>query len=129
MLQLSAESGFTPPSLSPPLSDFLLPDYLSQVQEGALGQYELADQNFDSGSSVQMPVISQVSSTQNCESTFLLGPLTDREEEDEEEEEAGAGGALVSVSDERKAVSRSGSPDTLEEDNSQNKERSSITIE
>ncbi|XP_035241328.1 zinc finger and BTB domain-containing protein 44 isoform X1 [Anguilla anguilla] len=109
-------------------SDFLLPDYLSQVQEEALGQYELADQSFDSGSSIHMPVISQVSSTQNCESTFLLGPLTDREEEeDEEEEEAGAGGAGGLVPDEHKAFG--GSPDALEEDNSPNKELSSIIIE
>ncbi|KAJ8368229.1 hypothetical protein SKAU_G00082570 [Synaphobranchus kaupii] len=114
-------------------SDFLLPDYLSQVQEEALGQYVLADQSYESGSSVQMPVISQVSSTQNCESTFLLGPLTDREEEeeeeDEEEEEAGAGGAGGLALDEPKAVGSCRSLDTLQEDNSQNKELSSITIE
>uniref|UniRef100_A0A8C4SUM8 Zinc finger and BTB domain-containing protein 44 n=1 Tax=Erpetoichthys calabaricus TaxID=27687 RepID=A0A8C4SUM8_ERPCA len=40
-------------------SDFLVPDYLNQVQEEALGQYELGDHNFEGGSSVQMPVISQ----------------------------------------------------------------------
>ncbi|KAG5836900.1 hypothetical protein ANANG_G00233580 [Anguilla anguilla] len=109
-------------------SDFLLPDYLSQVQEEALGQYELADQSFDSGSSIHMPVISQVSSTQNCESTFLLGPLTDREEEeDEEEEEEGGGRSGGLVPDEHKAFG--GSPDALEEDNSPNKELSSIIIE
>ncbi|XP_041851600.1 zinc finger and BTB domain-containing protein 44 isoform X1 [Melanotaenia boesemani] len=68
-------------------SDFLVPDYLSQVQEEeeALGvQYELEESQHhpvypgttstttaaSSSSSVQMPVISQVSSsTQNCESS------------------------------------------------------------
>ncbi|XP_075938095.1 zinc finger and BTB domain-containing protein 44 isoform X1 [Anarhichas minor] len=71
-------------------SDFLVPDYLSQVQEEeeALGvQYELEDSEHhpvypgstsaavnaassSSSCSVQMPVISQVSSsTQNCESS------------------------------------------------------------
>ncbi|KAJ8280605.1 hypothetical protein GJAV_G00056800 [Gymnothorax javanicus] len=113
-------------------SDFFLPDYLSQVQEEALGQYELADPGFESGgSSVQTPVIAQVSSTQNCESTFLLGPLTDREEEEEEgeEEEVGADGVGRSVPDEPKAFGCSGSPGALEEDSSQNKEMSSIIIE
>lgn len=70
-----------------PCSDFLVPDYLSQVQEEeeALGvQYELEESQHhpvypgstptataaSSSSSVQMPVISQVSSsTQNCESS------------------------------------------------------------
>lgn len=72
-----------------PRSDFLVPDYLSQVQEEeeALGvQYELEETQHhpvypgstsastttpaSSSSSVQMPVISQVSSsTQNCESS------------------------------------------------------------
>ncbi|XP_075695217.1 zinc finger and BTB domain-containing protein 44 isoform X1 [Rhinoderma darwinii] len=69
-------------------SDFLVPDYLSQEQEEALGQYELTEHSFESNSSVQMPVISQVSSTQNCESTFPLGSLSglaEKEEEDEEE--------------------------------------------
>ncbi|KAJ8276090.1 hypothetical protein COCON_G00078420 [Conger conger] len=71
-------------------SDFLVPDYLSQVQEEALGQYDLAEHGFHSSSSVQMPVISQVSSTQNCSATFPHsppGPLTDREEEEEEDVE------------------------------------------
>lgn len=73
-----------------PCSDFLVPDYLSQVQEEeeVLGvQYELEESQHhpvypgstsasapaaaaSSSSSVQMPVISQVSSsTQNCESS------------------------------------------------------------
>lgn len=56
-------------------SDFLVPDYLNQEHEETLGQYELGEHGFESSSSVQMPVISQVSSTQNCESTFPLGPL------------------------------------------------------
>ncbi|KAM9853394.1 zinc finger and BTB domain-containing protein 44 [Aulostomus maculatus] len=76
-------------------SDFLVPDYLSQVQEEeeALGvQYELEESQHhpvypgstststataaSSSSSIQMPVISQVSSsTQNCESsTGFLSP-------------------------------------------------------
>uniref|UniRef100_A0A3Q3K402 Zinc finger and BTB domain-containing protein 44 n=1 Tax=Monopterus albus TaxID=43700 RepID=A0A3Q3K402_MONAL len=57
-------------------SDFLVPDYLSQVQEEeeALGvQYDTSTSTTtaaSSSSSVQMPVISQVSSsTQNCESS------------------------------------------------------------
>ncbi|XP_051842626.1 zinc finger and BTB domain-containing protein 44 isoform X2 [Antechinus flavipes] len=64
-------------------SDFLVPDYLNQEQEETLVQYELEEHNFESSSSVQMPVISQVSSTQNCESTFPLGSLglTEKEEE------------------------------------------------
>ncbi|KAG7237038.1 hypothetical protein INR49_032884 [Caranx melampygus] len=74
---------------APESSDFLVPDYLSQVQEEeeVLGvQYELEESQHhpvypgstsastpaaaSSSSSVQMPVISQVSSsTQNCESS------------------------------------------------------------
>ncbi|KAM6958629.1 zinc finger and BTB domain-containing protein 44 [Aplochiton taeniatus] len=69
-------------------SDFLMPDYLSQVQEEeSLGQYELEENHpgypgngppaasSSSFSSVQMPVISQVSSsTQNCETSHFLSP-------------------------------------------------------
>ncbi|KAF4009752.1 hypothetical protein G4228_000880 [Cervus hanglu yarkandensis] len=64
-------------------SDFLVPDYLNQEQEETLVQYDLGEHSFESNSSVQMPVISQVSSTQNCESTFPLGSLglTEKEEE------------------------------------------------
>lgn len=65
-------------------SDFLVPDYLNQEQEETLVQYDLGEHTFESNSSVQMPVISQVSSTQNCESTFPLGSLgglTEKEEE------------------------------------------------
>ncbi|XP_073426157.1 zinc finger and BTB domain-containing protein 44 isoform X1 [Dendrobates tinctorius] len=68
-------------------SDFLVPDYLSQEQEEALGQYELVEHGFESNSSVQMPVISQVSSTQNCESTFPLGSLSGLAEKEGDEEE------------------------------------------
>nr|XP_033773408.1 zinc finger and BTB domain-containing protein 44 isoform X2 [Geotrypetes seraphini] len=66
--------------------DFLVPDYLNQEQEEALGHYELAEHSFESNASVQMPVISQVSSTQNCENTFplvSLGGLVEKEEEEE----------------------------------------------
>ncbi|XP_063112161.1 zinc finger and BTB domain-containing protein 44 isoform X2 [Cavia porcellus] len=65
-------------------SDFLVPDYLNQDQEETLVQYDLGEHGFESNSSVQMPVISQVSSTQNCESTFPLGPLAGLAEKDEE---------------------------------------------
>ncbi|KAM5246767.1 zinc finger and BTB domain-containing protein 44 isoform 2-T2 [Ctenodactylus gundi] len=57
-------------------SDFLVPDYLNQEQGEPLVQYDLGEHGFESSSSVQMPVISQVSSTQNCESTFPLGSLS-----------------------------------------------------
>jgi zinc finger/BTB domain-containing protein 44 len=65
-------------------SDFLVPDYLNQEQEETLVQYDLGEHGFDSNSSVQMPVISQVSSTQNCESTFPLGSLGGLAEKEEE---------------------------------------------
>ncbi|XP_054031945.1 zinc finger and BTB domain-containing protein 44 isoform X3 [Dryobates pubescens] len=65
-------------------SDFLVPDYLNQEQEETLGQYELGEHGFESNSSVQMPVISQVSSTQNCESTFPLGSLGGLAEKEED---------------------------------------------
>ncbi|XP_032326978.1 zinc finger and BTB domain-containing protein 44-like [Camelus ferus] len=56
-------------------SDFLVPDSLNQEPEGTLVQYDLREHGFESSSSVQMPVISQVCSTQNCESSFPLGSL------------------------------------------------------
>ncbi|NWW04162.1 ZBT44 protein, partial [Oreocharis arfaki] len=65
-------------------SDFLVPDYLNQEQEETLGQYELGEHGFENNSSVQMPVISQVSSTQNCESTFPLGSLGGLAEKEED---------------------------------------------
>lgn len=70
--------------LYPSSSDFLVPDYLNQEQEETLGQYELGEHGFESNSSVQMPVISQVSSTQNCESTFPLGSLGGLAEKEED---------------------------------------------
>ncbi|XP_021098415.1 zinc finger and BTB domain-containing protein 44 isoform X3 [Heterocephalus glaber] len=65
-------------------SDFLVPDYLNQEQEETLVQYDLGEHGFESNSSVQMPVISQVSSTQNCESTFPMGSLAGLAEKEEE---------------------------------------------
>ncbi|KAF6083554.1 zinc finger and BTB domain containing 44 [Phyllostomus discolor] len=65
-------------------SDFLVPDYLNHEQEETLVQYDLGEHGFESNSSVQMPVISQVSSTQNCESTFPLGSLGGLAEKEEE---------------------------------------------
>lgn len=62
-------------SVSP--SEFLLPDYLSHMQEEEeenLAHFEMTEQAFDvtatssSSSSVQTPVISQVSSTMNYDS-------------------------------------------------------------
>ncbi|XP_036050095.1 zinc finger and BTB domain-containing protein 44 isoform X1 [Onychomys torridus] len=68
-------------------SDFLVPDYLNQEQEETLVQYDLGEHTFESNSSVQMPVISQVSSTQNCESSFPLGSLGGLAEKEEEVQE------------------------------------------
>ncbi|KFP79062.1 Zinc finger and BTB domain-containing protein 44, partial [Apaloderma vittatum] len=65
-------------------SDLLVPDYLNQEQEETLRQYELGERGFESNSSVQMPVISQVWSTQDCESTFPLGSLGGLAEKEEE---------------------------------------------
>nr|XP_046150382.1 zinc finger and BTB domain-containing protein 44-like isoform X2 [Oncorhynchus gorbuscha]XP_046150383.1 zinc finger and BTB domain-containing protein 44-like isoform X2 [Oncorhynchus gorbuscha] len=98
-------------------SDFLMPDYLSQVQEEeTLGQYELVEHGFEgNNSSVQMPVISQVSSTQNCESsTFPLDPLSLKDE---------------NVSEEPKTNGSNSSPGGSEEENAHIKELASITIE
>ncbi|XP_023564840.1 zinc finger and BTB domain-containing protein 44 [Octodon degus] len=65
--------------------DFLVPDYFNQEdQEGTLAQYDLGEHGFESNSSVQMPVISQVSSIQNCECTFPLGSLAGLAEKEEE---------------------------------------------
>ncbi|XP_050016005.1 zinc finger and BTB domain-containing protein 44 isoform X3 [Alexandromys fortis] len=68
-------------------SDFLVPDYLNQEQEETLVQYDLGENTFESNSSVQMPVISQVSSTQNCESSFPLGSLGGLAEKEEDVQE------------------------------------------
>ncbi|XP_030632494.1 zinc finger and BTB domain-containing protein 44-like [Chanos chanos] len=95
-------------------SDFLMPDYLSQAQEETLGQYELVDHGLESGgSSVQMPVISQVSSTQSCE-TLPLGPPTQTEEDGMEEP---------------KTTTCSSSQEGSEERSPQRKEPASITVE
>lgn len=66
------------PLCSVPPSEFLLPDYLSHMQEEEeenLAHFEMTEQAFDvtatsssSSSSVQTPVISQVSSTMNYDS-------------------------------------------------------------
>ncbi|KPP67315.1 zinc finger and BTB domain-containing protein 44-like [Scleropages formosus] len=103
-------------------SDFLVPDYLNQVQEEALGQYELAEQSFEGNTSVQMPVISQVSSSQNCESAFPLAPPGSLADKEVEEEEAEA------LSEEPKTNGGS-SPDIPQEDGSRKEALSSITIE
>ncbi|KAJ8266252.1 hypothetical protein GJAV_G00128290 [Gymnothorax javanicus] len=71
-------------------SDFLVPDYLSQAQEEALGHYDPAERGFKSSPpSVQMPVISQVSSAQNCisSSSAASAPRCPQEPPAEEEEE------------------------------------------
>ncbi|XP_061574695.1 zinc finger and BTB domain-containing protein 44 [Cololabis saira] len=137
-------------------SDFLVPDYLSQVQEEeeALGvQYELEEPQHhpvypgststpptaaaaSSSSSVQMPVISQVSSsTQNCESSsgFLspepLDPLeTPASLKGDTKETAAA------VTEEAKVDGSVGgsSPEVFEEDKQQHaraEEAAPITIE
>lgn len=64
-----------------------MPDYLNQEQEETLVQYDLGENTFESDSSVQMPVISQVSSTQNCESSFPLGSLGGLAEKEEDVQE------------------------------------------
>ncbi|KAM7399808.1 hypothetical protein PAMP_019052 [Pampus punctatissimus] len=136
-------------------SDFLVPDYLSQVQEEeeALGvQYELEESQHhpvypgstststttvaSSSSSVQMPVISQVSSsTQNCESSsgFLspepLDPLEAPASLKMDADETAA------VTEETKMDNSVGgsSPEVFEEEQQQQhapaKELASITIE
>ncbi|XP_030251453.1 zinc finger and BTB domain-containing protein 44 isoform X1 [Sparus aurata] len=141
-------------------SDFLVPDYLSQVQEEeeALGvQYELEESQHhpvypgstststttaaSSTSSVQMPVISQVSSsTQNCEnSSGFLSP--------EPLDPLEASASLKMDADETAVVTEEtkmdnsvggSSPEVLEEEqqqqqqqqqHTQGKELASITIE
>ncbi|KAM6987377.1 zinc finger and BTB domain-containing protein 44 isoform 1-T1 [Tautogolabrus adspersus] len=135
-------------------SDFLVPDYLSQVQEEeeALGvQYELEESQdhpvypgstststtaaATSSSSVQMPVISQVSSsTQNCENSsgFLspepLEPLEAPSSLKMDTDEASA------MTEETKMDNSEGgsSPEVFDEEQQQHaqaKELASITIE
>ncbi|XP_005999978.1 zinc finger and BTB domain-containing protein 44 [Latimeria chalumnae] len=94
-------------------SDFLVPDYLNHEQEETLGQYELGEHSFENGSSVQMPVISQVSSTQNCESTFPLGTL----------------GTLVTKDEETPEQPKTSDSPEGTEDEPQKKELAAFTIE
>ncbi|KAM4566379.1 zinc finger and BTB domain-containing protein 44 isoform 1-T1 [Odontesthes bonariensis] len=134
-------------------SDFLVPDYLSQVQEEeeALGvQYELEETQHhpvypgttsttttvaSSSSSVQMPVISQVSSsTQNFESSsgFLssepLDPLESPASLKMNTDEM----AVITEETKMNDNIRGSSPEVFEEEqqqNAQTKEVASITIE
>ncbi len=59
-------------------SEFLLPDYLSHMQEEeGLGHFEMSEQTFEassSSSSVQTPVISQVTSTMNYDNHTSAPP-------------------------------------------------------
>ncbi|XP_022073710.2 zinc finger and BTB domain-containing protein 44 isoform X1 [Acanthochromis polyacanthus] len=136
-------------------SDFLVPDYLSQVQEEeeALGvQYELEESQHhpvypgstststttaaSSSSSVQMPVISQVSSsTQNCESSsgFLSPePLDPLEAPASLKMDADETAAMTEETKMDNSVGGS-SPEVFEEEQQQQhaqaKEVASITIE
>ncbi|XP_041797026.1 zinc finger and BTB domain-containing protein 44 isoform X1 [Chelmon rostratus] len=136
-------------------SDFLVPDYLSQVQEEeeALGvQYELEESQHhpvypgstststttaaSSSSSVQMPVISQVSSsTQNCEnSSGFLSPEPLDPLEAPASLKMNADEAAVMTEETKMDNSVGGSsPEVLEEEqpqqHAQAKELASITIE
>ncbi|XP_031139487.1 zinc finger and BTB domain-containing protein 44 isoform X1 [Sander lucioperca] len=133
-------------------SDFLVPDYLSQVQEEeeALGvQYELEESEHhpvypgststttaaSSSSSVQMPVISQVSSsTQNCENSsgFLSPePLDPLEAPASLKMDADETAAMTEDTKLDNSVDGS-SPEVFEEEqqqHAQGKELASITIE
>ncbi|KAM9358813.1 zinc finger and BTB domain-containing protein 44 [Symphorus nematophorus] len=137
-------------------SDFLVPDYLSQVQEEeeALGvQYELEESQHhpvypgstststtvaaSSSSSVQMPVISQVSSsTQNCENSsgFLSPePLDPLEAPASLKMDADETAVMTEETKMDNSVGGS-SPEVLEEEqqpqqHAQAKELASITIE
>ncbi|KAK9520314.1 hypothetical protein VZT92_020210 [Zoarces viviparus] len=144
-------------------SDFLVPDYLSQVQEEeeALGvQYELEDSEHhpvypgstsaavnaaaassSSSCSVQMPVISQVSSsTQNCESSPgflspepLLDPLEAPASLKMDGDQTAAATGETKMDEDDGGVAGS-SPEVFEEEQqqqhgAQTKELASITIE
>ncbi|MEQ2244706.1 hypothetical protein ILYODFUR_019977 [Ilyodon furcidens] len=135
-------------------SDFLVPDYLSQVQEEeeALGvPYELEESQHHPGypgstsnaattttasssSSVQMPVISQVSSsTQNCESSsgFLSpDPLDPLEAPTSNKTDADETAAMTEENKMNDSI-RGSSPEVFEEEqqHTQAKEVASITIE
>ena len=89
-----------------------MPDYLNQEQEETLVQYDLGENTFESNSSVQMPVISQVSSTQNCVSSFPLGSLAGLAEKEDVQEQP-----------------KNSAQDEATQDDVPNSELSSITIE
>ncbi|KAM3875426.1 zinc finger and BTB domain-containing protein 44 [Diretmus argenteus] len=134
-------------------SDFLVPDYLSQVQEEeeALGvQYELEEPHHHPvypgststttaatpSSSVQMPVISQVSSsTQNCESSsgFLSPEPLDHLEAPTSLKMDVDGAAAMMEATKMDNSGGGDSPEVFEEDQQQQhaqaKELASITIE
>ncbi|XP_041030309.1 zinc finger and BTB domain-containing protein 44-like isoform X2 [Cetorhinus maximus] len=94
-------------------SDFIVPDYLKQEQEEALGQYDIGDNGFDSNSAVQMPVISQVSSTQNCDTAFPLGHLAGLMNKDDEimEEQKTNGSDVNGILGAREDLHKRGSPE------------------
>lgn len=132
-------------------SDFLVPDYLSQVQEEeeVLGvQYELEESQHhpvypgststttatSSSSSVQMPVIAQVSSsTQNCESSSgFLSPEPLDPMEAQASLKMDADGTAATTEETKMDDSVDGSsPEVFEEvqQHAQAKEMVSITIE
>lgn len=109
-----------------------MPDYLSQVQEeGSLGQYEELGEGpgFPGpSSSVQMPVISQVSSsTPGCEGGFLSPDSLEPLEAPALKQEAGVSEGLKTPPC---SSSPSTSPDVSQEENvSHIKELDAITIE
>ncbi|GCC31281.1 zinc finger and BTB domain-containing protein 44-like [Chiloscyllium punctatum] len=94
-------------------SDFIVPDYLKQEQEEALGQYDIGDNGFDNNSAVQMPVISQVSSTQNCDTGFPLGHLAGLMNKDDEimEEQKTNGSDVNGILSAREDLHKRGSPE------------------
>ncbi|XP_055516624.1 zinc finger and BTB domain-containing protein 44 [Leucoraja erinacea] len=94
-------------------SDFIVPDYLKQEQEEALAHYDIGDNGFDNNSAVQMPVISQVSSTQNCDSAFPLGHLAGLMNKDDEiiEEQKTNGSDVNGMLGVREDLHKRGSPE------------------
>ncbi|XP_062894898.1 zinc finger and BTB domain-containing protein 44-like isoform X2 [Mobula hypostoma] len=94
-------------------SDFIVPDYLKQEQEEALAHYDIEDSGFDNNSAVQMPVISQVSSTQNCDSAFPLGHLAGLMNKDDEiiEEQKTNGSDVNGILGVREDLHKRGSPE------------------
>uniref|UniRef100_A0A3Q4BUM5 Zinc finger and BTB domain-containing protein 44 n=1 Tax=Mola mola TaxID=94237 RepID=A0A3Q4BUM5_MOLML len=119
-------------------SDFLVPDYLSQVQEEeeALGvQYELEESQHHPvyPGSIQMPVISQVSSsTQNCEnSSGFLSPEPLDPLEAPASLKMDADGTAVMTEEMKMDGVGGSSPEVLQEEQqrAQAKELASITIE